>query len=104
MKKVVILESNPRKDLNLNIEIKNLENIIESSWKPDRPSQIQIVKAALAVRPEDLHEIMLKYEPQIVHFCGHGTGKQGLVFQDDNGSELLASTDTLSNLFELFKD
>ena len=36
----------------------------------------------LEVQPEELQDLFLRHEPRIVHFCGHGTGKQGLVLQN----------------------
>ena len=95
--KILILASNPRKDLNLEGEIRHLQGVIERS----RNREHLEVEVGLAVRPEDLQGLLLKHEPDIVHFCGHGTGTQGLVLQDGNRQEKLVSTDALSNLFEL---
>ena len=95
--KILILASNPRKDLNLEGEIRHLQEVIERS----RNREYLDVEVGLAVRPEDLQGLFLKHEPDIVHFCGHGAGKPGLVLQDDAGLEKLVSTDALSNLFEL---
>ena len=97
---ILILESNPRKDLNLDGEIRELQDVIERA----RHRENLEVKVGRAVRPEDLQRLLLKHEPEIVHFCGHGTGKQGLVLQDETGLEKLVSTDALSNLFELCSD
>ncbi len=95
MKKILILEANPRKDLSLNDEIRDLQNVIRQS--PDREKfQIDI---GLSVRSSDLHQLILEHEPNIVHFCGHGTGQDGLVFLDKK-----ISTDTISNLFEICKE
>jgi formylglycine-generating enzyme required for sulfatase activity len=98
--KILILTSNPRKDLNLNEEIRDLKGVIERS----RDREQFEVEVGLAVRPEDLQGLLLKHEPQIVHFCGHGTGEQGLVLQDDAGRERLVSTDALKDFFGLFSD
>ena len=95
--KILILASNPRKDLNLEEEIRHLQGVIERS----KNREYLEVEVGFAVRPEDLQGLLLKHEPDIVHFCGHGTGEQGLVLQDDTGVEKLVSTDALSNLFEL---
>ena len=95
--KILILASNPRKDLNLDEEIRHLQGVIERSKNREHLE----VEVGLAVRPEDLQGLLLKHEPEIVHFCGHGTGQQGLVLQDDTRLEKLVSTDALSNLFEL---
>ncbi|MGL4883516.1 MAG: GUN4 domain-containing protein [Waterburya sp.] len=95
--KILILASNPRKDLNLEEEIRHLQGVIERSKNRENLE----VEVGFAVRPEDLQGLLLKHEPDIVHFCGHGTGQQGLVLQEDIGLEKLVSTDALSNLFEL---
>jgi hypothetical protein len=100
MKKILILASNPRKDLNLDREIRDLKDVIERS----RNGEQFEVKDALAVRVRDLQGLLLKHQPQIVHFCGHGSGEQGLVFEDDEGREQLVATDALFNLFELFTE
>ena len=100
MKKILILESNPRRDLALNQEIRDLEGVVKRSRNKDQFE----VKIGLAVRREDLQELLLDYEPQIVHFCGHGAGEQGLVLQTATGQEQLVPTDALSSLFELFAD
>lgn len=100
MKTILILESNPRQDLDLNEEIRELTNVIEQA----RNGEQFDVKIALAVRPKDLQKLLLKYKPQIVHFCGHGTGEQGLVLQNDRGQEQRVTTEALSDLFELFAE
>ncbi len=98
--KILILASNPRGDLKLNEEIRDLQGVIERSRNRE---QLE-VEVGLAVRPGDLQELLLKHNPEVVHFCGHGTGEQGLVLQNDAGREQLVSTDALSNLFELFSE
>ncbi len=97
-KKILILSSNPRNDLKLKREIKDLKNIIKRS---QNQSQFEM-EFELEVRPEELQNLFLEQEPRIVHFCGHGTGEQGLVLQNQAGREQNVSTDALSNLFELF--
>jgi formylglycine-generating enzyme required for sulfatase activity len=100
MKKILILASNPRKDLNLDTEIRDLKKVIESS----RQREDFTVVDELAVRVGDLQELMLKHRPQIVHFCGHGGGEQGLVFESDVGREHLVRTEALANLFKFFSN
>ncbi|MFB2836609.1 CHAT domain-containing protein [Floridanema evergladense] len=96
--KILILASNPRKDLNLDREIRDLKRAIENSRHRE---EFEVVDE-LAVRVEDLQELLHKHRPQIVHFCGHGGGEQGLVFESDMGREQLVETDALSGLFRLF--
>ena len=97
MKRILILASNPRKDLNLDREIRDLKEVIEKSRSRE---QFEVV-AELAVRVGDLQDLMLKHEPQIVHFCGHGGGEKGLVFVSDEAREQLLQTGALSDLFRL---
>jgi hypothetical protein len=73
MKRILILASNPRKDLNLDREIRDLREVIEKS----RSREQFEVEDALAVRVKDLQNLLLKHEPQIVHFCGHGSVSRG---------------------------
>jgi LuxR family glucitol operon transcriptional activator len=105
--KILILEANPHKDLSLDKEIRQLRRVIDDA--SDR-NKFQI-KDGAAVKANKIQELMLELETQdpkddriIVHFCGHGTGKQGLVFENENGERDLVSTDTLTNFFELFKE
>jgi hypothetical protein len=93
--KILILEANPHQDLSLNEEIRDLEDVIQRS----RDREQFEIKNRLAVRSTDLQESILEFKPNIIHFCGHGTGEEGLVFRDRQ-----ISTDTLSSLFELFKE
>jgi len=57
-----------------------------------------------AVRPRDVRRSLLEHRPSIVHFCGHGSGKEGLVLEDDQGASQLVSTNAIAGLFELFCD
>lgn len=100
MKKILILASNPRQDLNIDYEIHVLKGVIDRSQEGEQFE----VNISSAVRPKDLQALFLKYEPRIVHFCGHGTGERGLVLEDDDGQEKLVSTSAISNLFKEFSD
>lgn len=100
MKTILILAANPRRDLNLDREIRDLKGVIVRSGN----SQQFDVEDALAVRVGDLQELLFRYKPQIVHFCGHGSGDQGLVFEANDGGEQWVRTDALSNLFNLFSN
>jgi hypothetical protein len=62
------------------------------------------VKSQWAVRPRDIRRALLDYEPDIVHFSGHGAGDEGLVFENDIGNLSVVPTDALASLFELFSE
>jgi len=94
--KILILASNPRKDLNLDREIRDLREVIEKS----RNRQEYQVEDALAVRVRDLQDLLFKHRPEIVHFCGHGSGQRGLVFEgNDGGEQWVRTEDLLQNWF-----
>lgn len=99
MNKILILASNPRLDLKLEREIRDLKKALGRA-KEERPFEVEF---EIAVRPQDLQGLFLRHKPRIVHFCGHGAGEQGLVFQDDEGREQFVSTEALSDLFKIFK-
>lgn len=63
-----------------------------------------VLEQKWAVRPRDIQRAMLDINPQIIHFSGHGTGDEGLVFEDETGSAKLVDGEALAGLFNLFAD
>ena len=61
-----------------------------------------IVEVRWAARIRDLRESLLEFEPHVIHFCGHGDGDAGLVFEDEEGNPHLVSPEILTDLFSLF--
>ena len=100
MKKILILASNPRKDLELGYEIHLLKNMIEDCRERE---EFEVIIDD-AISPENLQQLFLKHQPRIVHFCGHGSGANGLVFVGDADKEQLVGTQALSNLFKEFSN
>jgi hypothetical protein len=102
MRTILILASNPKETsvLRLNREVDDIREGLRRSLNREQ----FILETRGAVRPEDLRRAILDVKPQIVHFCGHGTGKQGLVLENDDGTAFLASTEALSDLFKIFAD
>ena len=96
--KILILASNPKRDLELDREIRDLTEVIKRAPERDR----FIIETRLAVRPQDLQSALLEEKPRIVHFCGHGVGERGLVLENDSGQLHLVSTEALANLFRHF--
>lgn len=95
--KILILASNPRKDIDLDEEIRLLRNAVDQSRARD---QFEIVSEP-GVRVGDLQRLLLRHKPQIVHFSGHGSGKEGLIFKMDGGGEQWVRADALAGMFEL---
>lgn len=99
VKKILILSANPQDTSRLRIdeEIREIEEGLLRSKQRDE----FIIQSKLAVRLRDLRRAMLDYDPNIVHFCGHGE-IEGLILEDDDGKSTLINTDALASLFELF--
>ena len=55
-----------------------------------------------AVRTNDLRRALLNFNPQILHFCGHGSGENGLVLENDAGEAQLVPTEALAKSLERF--
>jgi WD40 repeat protein len=102
LKTILILASNPKGTsvLDLDREIRDVREGLRRSQNRDEFH----IEVRGAVRPIDLRRALLEVEPQIIHFCGHGTGDEGLVLEGDDGKEHLVSGETLSRLFKLFAD
>jgi hypothetical protein len=101
LKKILILSANPQVTPRLRLD-KEAREIEEGLRRCKHRSQFEI-KAAWAVRLRDLRRALLEYEPQIVHFAGHGT-KEGLIVESELGLPVILSSKAVSGLFEFFSD
>lgn len=100
MKTILILSANSKgtTSLRLDEEVREINAGLERSQHRDR----FVLEQKWAVRPRDISRAMLDLNPQIVHFSGHGTGDEGLVFEDETGSAKLVDGEALAGLFDLF--
>jgi CHAT domain len=99
---ILILTANPKgtSRLRLEQEVRDIEEGLNRAQNRDQ----FVVKSMFAVRPRDIQRAMLDINPSIVHFSGHGTGDEGLVFEDETGSTKLVDGEALAGLFELFAE
>lgn len=99
MRKILILVANPvdTERLRLNEELRDIQNGLKLAKGRD---QFQLI-SQVALRTEDLRRSLLEHEPQIVHFAGHGTEKNGLALEDHNGKAQLVNAQALARLFKL---
>ncbi len=97
---ILVLAASPVNEVRLRLdeEVREIENGLQLSEHRERFS----LQQKWAVRPDDLRRALLKYQPQIVHFCGHGTGVEGLALENNLGEAQLVSTIAIADLFELF--
>ncbi|WGV24180.1 CHAT domain-containing protein [Halotia branconii] len=99
MKTILILASSPVDEARLRLD-KEVREIDEGLRRAQKRDQFKL-EQRWAVQTDDLRRALLDTEPQIVHFCGHGSGSQGLVIEDENGQSKLVSNEALANLFKL---
>jgi hypothetical protein len=97
--KILILTANPSNTerLRLDQEVREIESELLRSQNRDSFDLI----SKWAIRVDDLSRVMLDYNPQIIHFSGHGGGEEGLVLEDDDGKFQLVQTEPLAKLFKL---
>ncbi len=102
MKKILILAANPTNtnQLRLDEEVREIE---KSHKQATNREEVEII-SKWAVRVDDLRRELLYHKPNVVHFCGHGEGDDGLVLEDKNGQMQLVSNESLGDLFKLFKN
>ncbi|MGB5914151.1 MAG: CHAT domain-containing protein, partial [Phormidesmis sp.] len=102
VQRILILAANPLDSsrLRLDEELREIEAVLSRAKQRDRFD----IRLQYATRPSDIQQALLDYNPQIVHFCGHGDGAKGLIFEDDSGRSQFVSARALANLFELFAD
>ena len=57
-----------------------------------------------AIRPHDLQRLLLIYQPQIVHFSGHGSKEQKIILGGIHGRGKTVNQDALRNLFAIYRN
>jgi hypothetical protein len=101
-RKIVIFAAEPGDLDKLQLE-KEEEAIRECQKNARLGDQFEVIVRDHA-SPDDLRQWTLNNNPEIVHFCGHGTGRGGLAFEDVNGQVQLVSAGALAGLFEILND
>ncbi|MGK7896944.1 MAG: SUMF1/EgtB/PvdO family nonheme iron enzyme [Xenococcus sp. (in: cyanobacteria)] len=98
--KILFLAANPSSttQLKLGEEVRRIEEGLESSKLRDEFELVQ----RWAVRSTDIRRALLKENPDIVHFSGHGKGQAGLVIVDEAEQAKPATGEALVGLFSLF--
>lgn len=101
-RKVLILSANPSDTSQLRLS-EEIRDIKESLKLLKGECQI-LIESVGAARYRDLSKHILEYQPNIVHFSGHGSGESGLLFEDPSGYTRAVDAEALAGLFELFSN
>lgn len=100
-KKILILAANPKSTSKLRLDEK--VRAIRQRLRQVKERDTFVVESEWAVRTGDIQQALFDFEPQIVHFCGHEVGEEGLAFENDSGRAQLVGASALAGLFKLFK-
>lgn len=100
-KSILFLTANPKRTAALRLQEEERE--IKERLRSQGYGKVPIYSSN-AARPRDIQQAMLDSRPQIVHFSGHGTGKDGLLFEDVDGGTLLISSEALADLANIFSE
>lgn len=99
---ILFLAANPidTARLKLDEEVRTIDLALrQSKFRDDFKLEIHN-----ALHFTDLQSLLLRYEPQIVHFAGHGSSTNELILMDQNGMSHPVSSRALSELFEILAD
>ncbi|CAN5745723.1 hypothetical protein BH23GEM6_BH23GEM6_12390 [soil metagenome] len=91
---VLFLASNPidLPELRLDEEVRSIGEMIRKSRHRDAVR----LESRWAVRPLDVLQAINECEPRIVHFSGHGSSEEDLVFQTNDGAAKLVSKEAIA--------
>ncbi|MBD2209821.1 caspase family protein [Nostoc linckia FACHB-104] len=96
---ILVLAANPigTSQLRINEEVREIRNAIE------RVKGCSFcLENRWATRIKDFRIAMFELKPKIVHFSGHGAGKTGIVFENEQGTIQFIEPDALARIFKPF--
>jgi hypothetical protein len=100
--KVLVLAASP---LNMDaLRLDEEQRAIDQAMQQGAFRQRFDLRQHWAVRIADLQELLLRHQPQIVHFSGHGSPTSAIILQDEQGQAAPVPSAALSRLFALLKD
>jgi hypothetical protein len=90
---VLFLAANPidQQQLRLDEEVRSISEMIRKSKHRDAVK----LESRWAVRPLDVLQAINECQPTIVHFSGHGSDQDEIVFQDSSGNTKMVSKEAI---------
>jgi hypothetical protein len=100
--KILFLGANPTDTTRLRLgeEVRTIDQELHQS----KFRSLFDIRQHWAVRISDLQKCLLRHQPEIVHFSGHGSKLNEIILEDEYGNSCPISIQTLSRLFSLLKD
>ncbi len=102
--KILVVSANPVTTSFLSLEREKRE--IEEAIRYSPYRDFFTIEMLHAARITDLRRVFADPQrtPNILHFCGHGGGKKGLVFEDQDGTGKFVSGEGLAEFLSLFTE
>lgn len=100
IRKILFLTANPKNTSSLRLE-EEFKKVKDELSKTTARDSFQLFYES-SVNIKTITSAMQKHKPEIVHFSGHGTGKNGIVVEDEIGNIVLFPTSGLEKMFKLF--
>lgn len=94
--KVLFLATNPLDQTQLRLD-EEVRNITDSIRKSKHRDSVELI-SAWAIRPQDVLQELNEHAPTIIHFSGHGTDTDEIVFQDDEGKAKFVTKEALMQM------
>ena len=101
MLNILFISSAPNDEDRIRVdrELRKIEEHIETAKLRDK----LILNKKVAVKPETISKAMLDYNPNIVHFSGHGD-VDGISIENEEGNSVFFPLEGLERLFSLFTE
>lgn len=95
--RILFLAANPASTdrLRLDVEVRAIDQALRQAEHRDRFEILQ----HWAVRVFDLQGLLLRHQPDIVHFSGHGANQGQILLEDEQGQVRLVQPQALAALF-----
>lgn len=99
--KILFLAANPTDDvrLRLDAEIRSIDQALRNAQFRDRFD----LQQQWAVRVGDLQGLIMRHDPDIVHFSGHGSKYSEIILENNGGDSQAVPSHALSAMFSLLK-
>ena len=102
MIKVLFLTANPKNTSRLRID-EEIREIDRAFRRAEYRTDFEI-KQQWATRIVDIQELLLRHQPDIVHFSGHGSSASQITLENDAGESTEVPPQALTQLFATIVD
>lgn len=98
--KILFLAANPADTTRLELD-SEFRAIQDQLLRGKYRDSFKLLEPQLAARIQDFTSALIRHQPHVVHFCGHGSVEQGLAFEGPRRSGRPAGREELTNLFKV---